>query len=362
MQSFPKPNESRAEHAPPLAEEHREPREADLDETRRQALVFDAFTATKLELTLSPTEKCNFRCVYCYEDFSIGRMRPAVIAGVRNLILARAPGLKSLQISWFGGEPLLAYDIVTEIGEFASRVAREHDIRLVSGMTTNGALLNAERFVRLTGMGVREFQISLDGHAAAHDQTRLRKDGSGTFAQIWTNVLLFEALKAQGLLHDAKITLRLHIHQQNMESVLELARTIRDALTPANFNVHLRKIAQLGADPDDRAPVIHRETDDFRRVRDQIAAELNAFTPETELGLDVCYAAKGNAFFIRPDGRVSKCTVALSDDFNTIGSIHEDGRLTIDPGRLTPWLHGFSTMDAADLACPLMRIAAPVPV
>jgi hypothetical protein len=100
-----------------------EPAESAQDEILREALVLDAFTSTKLELTLSPTEKCNFRCVYCYEYSSIGRMRPAVVSGVRNLILRRAAGRKTLQISWFGGEPLLAYDIVTEIGEFAARVA-----------------------------------------------------------------------------------------------------------------------------------------------------------------------------------------------------------------------------------------------
>ncbi len=339
-----------------------EPAESAQGEILRQALVFDAFTSTKLELTLSPTEKCNFRCVYCYEDFSIGRMRPAVVSGVRNLIRRRVAGLKTLQISWFGGEPLLAYDIVTEIGEFAARVAGEHDVTLISGMTTNGALLSEERFQRLTDMGIGEFQISLDGDPAEHDKTRVRIDGSGTFSRIWDNLLLFDRLKAAGRLQDAKITLRLHMHQDNMDSVLRLARRIRETLTPAHFNIHLRKIANLGGTHDARLPVITRETERYRTLSARILSEVHAFTPEAGVGLDVCYASKGNAFFIRPDGRVSKCNVALGDDFNTIGAIDEDSRLSLDPERLTPWLHGFSTLDAADLACPLMRIAAARPI
>ena len=45
-----------------------------------------SFDAGYLNLFLLPTERCNFRCTYCYEDFNIGRMRPAVSAGVKALI------------------------------------------------------------------------------------------------------------------------------------------------------------------------------------------------------------------------------------------------------------------------------------
>ena len=63
--------------------------------------------ADRLQLILLPTEQCNFRCTYCYEDFAIGRMTPEVVSGVKNLIDRRADGLSHLQLSWFGGEPTL---------------------------------------------------------------------------------------------------------------------------------------------------------------------------------------------------------------------------------------------------------------
>ena len=46
-----------------------------------------------LELIILPTEKCNFRCTYCYEDFELGKMPEAVQRGIENLITHRAPGL-----------------------------------------------------------------------------------------------------------------------------------------------------------------------------------------------------------------------------------------------------------------------------
>ena len=39
-----------------------------------------------LHLILMPTEQCNFRCTYCYEDFAHDRMSPRVVAGIKRLL------------------------------------------------------------------------------------------------------------------------------------------------------------------------------------------------------------------------------------------------------------------------------------
>jgi uncharacterized protein len=59
-----------------------------------------AWAEDHLHLILMPTEKCNFRCIYCYEDFSIGRMGRPVIEGVKALIRRRLPSLSSIEINW----------------------------------------------------------------------------------------------------------------------------------------------------------------------------------------------------------------------------------------------------------------------
>ncbi|HVR98040.1 MAG TPA: radical SAM protein, partial [Thermoanaerobaculia bacterium] len=77
-----------------------------------------------LELIILPTEKCNFRCTYCYEDFAVGRMKPVIVESVKELIRRRAGDLDTLCLSWFGGEPLLARDIVLDVSTFAAELAR----------------------------------------------------------------------------------------------------------------------------------------------------------------------------------------------------------------------------------------------
>src|SRR2546426_838955 len=74
-----------------------------------------------LHLILFPTEQCNFRCTYCYEDFAIGRMTAATVASIKRLIDRRLRGLRSLVVSWFGGEPLLARAVVEEISQHIVR-------------------------------------------------------------------------------------------------------------------------------------------------------------------------------------------------------------------------------------------------
>jgi uncharacterized protein len=65
--------------------------------TRQQ--IGSCISPRKLDLTLLPTEKCNFRCVYCYEEFEHGAMPPHVVEGVCNLITRRAEtGLENLSL------------------------------------------------------------------------------------------------------------------------------------------------------------------------------------------------------------------------------------------------------------------------
>ncbi|OBS07518.1 hypothetical protein BAX55_02700 [Acinetobacter baumannii] len=71
------------------------------------------------ELILYPTEQCNFRCSYCYENFEIGRMLPEVVESVKNLIDNRLDVVDHLHLSWFGGEPLIAKDILLDIANYA---------------------------------------------------------------------------------------------------------------------------------------------------------------------------------------------------------------------------------------------------
>jgi uncharacterized protein len=312
-----------------------------------------------LHLILLPTEHCNFRCTYCYEDFIVGRMEAATIQGVKRLIDRRIDGLEGLTVSWFGGEPLLALPIVEDISQHIVTLAASWpQLHYHGDMTTNGYFLDRPLFDRLVGLGIRLFQISLDGPALAHDRTRIRADGLGTFKQIWENLCAIRASAAP-----VSMLLRVHLTPENLPLMPDFLTEIRETfLDDARFTVLLKPIERLGGPNDAAMTIIAREDRarimaDFEAILRQGVATRHAIFDAPE----ICYAARPNSFVIRANGIVGKCTVGLTDPANMVGRLSADGRLEIDNARLRPWLRGWSTMDTQTLGCPYGEMAEPQP-
>jgi uncharacterized protein len=303
----------------------------------------------RLHLILLPTERCNFRCTYCYEDFSIGRMSLTTIQGVKRLIDRRLDGLRFLSVSWFGGEPLLARAVVEDISEYIVRAATDRPhLNYEADMTTNGYLLDISAVERLAGLGIRLFQISLDGPELFHDRTRVRANGKGSFREIWRNLLAIRDGAAP-----INVLLRVHLTPDNLPCMPEFLAQIRETfLGDKRFRVLLKPVEHLGGPNDDTMAIIPQE------ARPRMLTELEAIVLEgTDAGRlysgpQVCYAARPNSLMIRANGLVGKCTVALTDPANTIGRLLPDGSLQIDNVRLRAWLHGWESRDWAALECP----------
>src|SRR5271168_908581 len=100
-----------------------------------------------LGLTLFPTEKCNFRCVYCYETFPNIHLHDTIATSICKLIEHRSKNdLHTLNIGWFGGEPLLQHSILLKIARFAHDLSIKRGFTFTSHITTNGYLLHFALF------------------------------------------------------------------------------------------------------------------------------------------------------------------------------------------------------------------------
>jgi uncharacterized protein len=308
-----------------------------------------SFSNSNLNLILLPTEQCNFRCTYCYEDFAIGRMKPDVVNAIKRFIEARVGSLRHLSLSWFGGEPLLSRDIIADISESALRAVTEHAALDYRGdITTNGSLLNAEAFAHLVALGIRSYQVSLDGPQAVHDETRRRATGKGSFSEIWANLIAIRDTAS-----DVSILLRIHLTPENLPVMPDFLALIRDTfLADPRFRVLLKPIEKMGGPNNDRIAVLPRDARD--RIMARLETILTGGTQAERIfdGESICYAARANSLVIRADGRIGKCTVALSSAANTIGRILPDGSLKIDNAILRAWLRGWESGDRTFLACP----------
>ena len=314
-----------------------------------------ALTDETLHLIILPTEQCNFRCTYCYEDFSIGRMGPRTVQGVKRLLDRRMDGLRQLNVSWFGGEPLLARPVVEDVSaHVVEALRRRPGLRFHGDMTTNGHLLDVPTAERLAQLGITSYQISLDGPQAVHDTTRVRASGKGSFRQIWRNLL---SLRNSTL--PLRVLLRIHLTPENTPVMAGFLAEVRDTfLDDPRFSVGLKPIERLGGANDASMEVLPATA--RREIQAELEAVLNAspaFQPSSNL--EACYAARANSLVIRATGDIGKCTVALTDPANTIGRLLPDGTLRIDNERLGPWLRGWTSRDRSAVSCPYADMPRP---
>lgn len=309
-------------------------------------------TSRVLQLTLMPTERCNFRCAYCWEEFVQGRMDNWVVTAVKALLDRRADDLEWLSLDWFGGEPMLVMDIVEDIQEFALALARNRPmLTLRSSMTTNGYLLDEERLVRLTELGVKRFMIALDGPPETHDRQRVTASGKGTFARIWTNLL-----SARQSESDFKIVVRLQIGRESPGSVVKFLRLFSSELARDDrFELAIIPLSYLRPSLD--PPSNPHRASGLAEAANQVAQSMGLIAPAAVDGPVVCHAARANAFVVRSDGTLAKCPVALYNQENSVGKLLEDGRVEIDTGRMSGWLRGLESWDEAELRCPMVGYA-----
>jgi uncharacterized protein len=118
-----------------------------------------------------------------------GRIAHSTIESTLNFIFAQqgAGSSKPISLCFFGGEPLMAPDLVAHISRKLLERAALEARNVTFSMTTNGTLMDAQ-----CAELIREFNIkvnlSLDGHGAAQDFHRRQANGKGSFSLIERNI------------------------------------------------------------------------------------------------------------------------------------------------------------------------------
>jgi uncharacterized protein len=167
---------------PDTNEERQEMREA-LDETNRRRKKFNAIVILNMD--------CNLACTYCYEGGLKGkRYMTRETAGLLTDIVERehiAHG-KSVELSFYGGEPLMSVDHITAISQRLKGAAAAQGVGYSFSMVTNGTLLTAQTLVELVPLGLRGAKVTLDGPRENHDCFRPFVSGKGSFDLIVRNV------------------------------------------------------------------------------------------------------------------------------------------------------------------------------
>lgn len=324
-----------------------------------------------LELIILPSEDCNFRCVYCYEDFSRGTMLPSVRQNIKKFVEKRIPDLNTLAVSWFGGEPLYGWEAVEELAPFFVEIAEKNDVTYGSHMTTNGYLLTPDVVDKLLSWKITDFQITLDGVEHHHDKKRPARDGQPTFNRIMSN------LQAMHQRDDHfSVGIRVNYDRENLPYMEEFFTRLQQEFGgDRRFSSLLHAVGLWGGPNDATLPVCG--VDDIGDIESQLSMSaaskgLNigrgSLRNMAGAGKHVCYAARPYNLIIGADGTLMKCTIALNaQDYNIVGKLMDDGSLLIDPDKFAVWVELPYEVDQVcqkcyllpgcqGMSCPMIRI------
>lgn len=174
-----------------------------------------------ISLTIAPTVGCNFACTYCFQEHPTRRMSAENIAAIQKHVADRLDTASGLYVMWFGGEPLLAFDVIRELSAYFTKACAEAGLPFRQSMITNGLLLRDERLEHFCKQdNVNFVQITLDGPPAVHDDRRRRANGGPTFRKIIDNIKA-----AAGRL---PISVRINVDRSNADHLEELVQLLGD--------------------------------------------------------------------------------------------------------------------------------------
>ncbi len=213
-------------------------------------------------LCLHVAHSCNLNCSYCFASqgkyhgdralmsFEVGRQ-------ALDFLIAHSGSRRNLEVDFFGGEPLMNFDVVRQLVAYARSVEKEHGKRFRFTLTTNGMLIDDD-VIEFANRECANVVLSLDGRKEVHDRFRVDYAGNGSWERI---VPKFQKLvEARGgknyymrgtfthynpdFLKDIQVMLDLGFNELSMEPVV-CAADDPSALTEADLPIVMAQYEEL---------------------------------------------------------------------------------------------------------------------
>ena len=139
-------------------------------------------------LCLHVAHTCNLNCSYCFASQGKYHGERAIMSyevGKRALdfLIENSGTRRNLEVDFFGGEPLMNWDVVKDLVKYARSVEKEHNKNFRFTLTTNGMLID-EDAIEFANKEMSNVVLSLDGRKEIHDLTRVDYAGNGSYDRI----------------------------------------------------------------------------------------------------------------------------------------------------------------------------------
>lgn len=269
----------------------------------------------RLILTINPTLACNFNCPYCFETTHPNTYMSDKVEDDIIRYISSNKDVKAIDVTWFGGEPLLAFDRIKSLTAKMKKLGLAYTARMI----TNGYLLTQDVINELPSLSISSLQITIDGMADLHNSRRCLKSGKPTFERIIKNI---DALQAQ--LPQIGVSIRVNVDETNEDDFVKLYLYLSAKHYP-KAQLSLAFVKNL-SDCKSCENLCDRERQArYIKYVQQKYGVGDAFTYPISDRYE-CAVRNRNAIVIGPEGEVYKCWNDVGDKKKVVGNI--DGKIT----------------------------------
>lgn len=293
----------------------------DADETETYIRKREEYERSSGEytITINPTLACNMSCWYCYESH---KNMPAMSADVKQSVLLLIDKLladnklKKLNLSFFGGEPLLYFDkVVVDIINHAKMQCKAFDAKLSIHFTTNAYLLTDNVLKHLEGLDV-SFQITIDGGKQVHDSVRKTKGGEPTYARIVEHI-------HQTLSRGFSVGVRFNYTAKSIPSFIDVVKDFSHLQQEQKQLVNFT-FQRVWQDNEGEASQVEQQVEHIERAFEQAGLFVNNAKSYI---VPYCYADGVNTAVVNYNGDLFKCTARDFATKSKEGTLAADGTL-----------------------------------
>ena len=168
-------------------------------------LIFSSYDYSNVEnlvknsvikaICLHVAHDCNLRCRYCFAstgDFKQGRSLMSFETAKRaiDFLIEKSANRKNLEVDFFGGEPLLNFEVVKDVVKYARQKGKQFNKNFRFTITTNGLLLNSKN-IEYLNENMSNVVLSLDGRENVNNKMRVNLKGEGSYQIIIKNIKEF---------------------------------------------------------------------------------------------------------------------------------------------------------------------------
>lgn len=296
--------------------------EDDEDELKliKYRMLNTRYSDNSLSLTIAPTLNCNFECIYCYEKNSRGKLilSDDIQNKIIQLVKDNQKYIESLDVTWYGGEPLLTLEIIEDMSKKFMTICKENNIRYSASMVTNGFNLSKETAIKLRTYSIDSVQVTLDGPPEIHNKKRPLVGRRETFDVILKNITeCVDIFK--------NVAIRINTDIDSKDTVYELLNILRQNNLQHKVSIYLGYVEPSNncynscdcLKFDDFASVVYQFEN--KLVDTGFSKDLTQMYPKIKH--TYCGADYKKSYVIDPEGYLYKCWTDIGIEEYRIGHI-----------------------------------------